>query len=120
MHARVQAQKGDQTSGACEAIDRPDRRQQSTGDDHVYTGNCHEPLGLCAAQRVACALAFNDPPFVRQSITLANMALDRSALIIRQQLRQQPGASFGAEDVRVWAWRIAWIIVFNRTRWRTI
>ena len=67
--------------------------------------NCHEPLGLCAAQRVACKLAFNNPEIVRQSIILANMALDRGALIIRQQLRQQPGASFGAEDVRVWALR---------------
>jgi hypothetical protein len=105
MHAGVQAQKGDETSGACEAIDRPDCRQQSNGDDHVYPGNCHEPFCLCAAQLVACELAFNDPEIVRQSIILANMALDRSTLIIRQQLRQQPGASFGAEDVRVWALR---------------
>ena len=70
MHTGVQAQKGDQTSGACEAIDGPDCRQQSNRDNHVYPRNCHEPLGLCAAQRVACKLAFNNPEIVRQSIDL--------------------------------------------------
>src|SRR5436305_14542260 len=105
MHAGVQAQKSDETSGACEAIDGPNCRQQSNGDDHVYTRNRHEPLGLCAAQRVACELAFNDPEIVRQSIILPNMALDRSALIVRQELRQQPGAAFGAEALCLWALR---------------
>ena len=105
MHTGVQAQKGDETSRACEAIDRPDGGEQPNGDDHVYPRNRDEPLGLCAAQRVACELTFDDPKIVRQSVILANMALDRGALVIWQQLRQQPGAAFRAEDVCVRALR---------------
>src|ERR1700719_3019148 len=100
MSTGVKAQKADETSGACKAIDRPDCGEQSNGDHHVDPRYRHESLRLCAAQRVACELAFNDPKIVRQSVILANMALDRGALVIGQQLPQQPGAAFRAEDVR--------------------
>jgi len=72
------------------------------GDHDVDPRYRHESLRLCAAQRVARELAFK---IVRQSVILANMALDRGALVIWQQLRQQPGAAFRAEDVRVRALR---------------
>ena len=78
MNARIQAQKGDETSGAWEAIDGPDCREQPNGDDHVDPRYRHESLCLCAAQRVARELAFNDPKIVRQSVILANMGTVRN------------------------------------------
>jgi hypothetical protein len=103
VHTGVQAQKGDEASGVREAFDRSDCCEQSNGDDHVYPRDRHEPFGLCATQRVACELAFNDPQIFRQSVVLADVALDCGALILWQLLRQQPGPAFGAEDIRVLA-----------------
>lgn len=66
----------------------------------------HESLRLCAAQRVACELAFNDPEMVRQSVILANMELNRGASSFGNSCASsQARPFFRAEDVRVRALR---------------
>ena len=83
VHARVQAEIGDQLVGAGEALDGADRREQARGDHHVDAGNGHEPLGVRMAERVARDLPLHGPKILAETVVLAQMTGDRILLVGR-------------------------------------
>ena len=126
MHARVQAEIGDQLVGAGEALDRADRRHQADRDHHVDARNGHEPLDVRVGERVARELALDDPQVVGEPVVLAQMPLHRilssagSGCASSQARPLGPSRSACGHGGTRWACRIDWMIVFSRARWRTI
>lgn len=88
MHARVQAEIGDQLVGACEALDRPDRSQHADGDHHVDAGDGHQAFCIRIGQRVAGQLPLDNTQVLAEAIMLAHVPRHRVLLVNRKRLPQ--------------------------------
>ena len=122
----MQTEITDQLLRRREAGDVADRSDQGDGDDHVHTGDGHQPPDVVAGQRMPGEIALDPLQILAEAVDLAYVALDRQTLVLRQRLHREPGPAFPIEQVGRRAWRdqvpcrIDWMMFFNRERWRTI
>lgn len=85
-HTRVQPKIAHQLLGCPETLDIADSGNQCERHHHVDAGDRHQTRDARVSQSGAREVPLDDPEIFRKSIEFPQMPLDRTALIVRQDL----------------------------------
>ena len=83
-HPRVQPDIADQLLRAGKAAHIADCRDETGGDDEINTGDREQPLDRRISASCLCDLGVENPEILAQSIELAQVPFDCSALVVGQ------------------------------------
>ena len=104
-HTRIEAEVAHQLLRAREAGDVADRRHQSHRDREIDAGDRHQPLDRRIVQHTLRNLAVEEVEVLAKAVKLADVPLDRGALVVGQGLARQPHPPRAVEQIRVRALR---------------
>ena len=104
-HTRVEAEVTHQLLRAREAGEIADRRHQSHRNREIDADDRHQPLDRRIVQHTLRNLSVEEVEVLAKVVKLANVPLDRGALVIGQGLARQPRPPRAVEQIRVRALR---------------